>query len=162
MPAAPKAHRIRRATRRDLPQLMALEAVCFQPWRRASRRSLQRSLGSARQTVWVVDDTTTQTTGPPRLAALLVAWHHKQHLRIYDIATRPDLQGRGLGRALMAHADDLAKRDGCAVVSLEADANDVALLRWYERQGYAVVQRLPGFYAGGRPAVRLRKAIAVP
>jgi ribosomal protein S18 acetylase RimI-like enzyme len=59
----------------------------------------------------------------------------------------------------MRHAETLAKRTGCKDVSLEADAHDAALIAWYRRQGYDVVERMPHFYAQGRPAVRLRKAV---
>jgi [ribosomal protein S18]-alanine N-acetyltransferase len=147
--------RIRRATMRDHDALRALEDAAFQPWRQASRRSLRRSLVSPRQSVWMIDHP--GRTG--EAAALLVLWHHRIRLRVYDVATHPDVRGQGLGWHLMRHAERLAKEQGCADVSLEADAKDLPLIAWYERQGYAVVERLPGFYVGGRPAVRMRKAV---
>ena len=155
MPATRRAPRIRRATPRDHDALRSLEDTAFQPWRRASRKSLRRSLVSPRQSVWVVDH-------PARMGeavALLVLWHHATRLRVYDVATHPDGRGQGLGFLLMQHAEALARKAGCRDVSLEADAKDKALLRWYEAQGYAVVERLPGFYVGGRPAVRMRKEV---
>jgi ribosomal protein S18 acetylase RimI-like enzyme len=133
----------------------ALEDAAFQPWRRASRASLRRSFRSPRQSVWVVPH-------PDRagaVAAFLVLWHHRTRLRVYDVATDASLRRHGLGRALMAHAEGLARRAGCRDVSLEADARDGRLVRWYRGQGYAVAERLPRFYAGGRPAVRLRKVL---
>ena len=142
---------IRRARPSDYPALRALEDLSFQPWRRASARSLRRSLASPRQSVWVID----QRDG--QLAALLVLWHHKTRLRVYDVATHPDVRGQGDGYALMRHAEALAAKAGCRDVSLEADADDKPLVRWYERQGYRIVERLPRFYVGGRPAVRMRK-----
>jgi ribosomal-protein-alanine N-acetyltransferase len=152
---SPSPSRIRRATLRDHDALRALEDAAFQPWRRASRRSLQRSLRSPRQSVWIVD----HPDKPGTAAALLVLWHHRHRLRVYDVATHADVRGQGLGFALMRHAEALARKAGCRDVSLEADAKDVRLIRWYEAQGYAVVDRLPGFYAGGRAAVRMRKAV---
>ncbi len=146
--------RIRRGRPSDLAGLLALEEACFQPWRRASPRSLLRSLRSPRQSVWVVDG------GGDGLAALLVLWHHKRRIRVYDVATRPDLQGQGIGLALMAHTERLARKGGARDVSLEADAKDAPLIRWYRHQGYAVVDRMPHFYVGGRPAVRMRKPVA--
>ena len=147
---------IRRARPQDYPALRALEDLAFQEWRRASERSLKRSLASPRQSVWVIEH-------PKRrkeLAALLVLWHHKTRLRVYDVATHPDVRGEGLGYALMQHAEALARKAGCRDVSLEADEKDAALVAWYRRQGYRVVERLPRFYVGGRPAVRLRKEMA--
>ena len=157
--------RIRRATEEDLPALQALERLCFQPWRQASRTSLRRSLRSARQSVWVVDQPSSADAGKvrrggsPGLLAALVLWHHKTLLRVYGIATHPQARGQGVGQALMAHAEDLARRAGCAWVSLEADPQEPGLVGWYERQGYGVVARLPDFYGPRRHAVRLRKAV---
>lgn len=148
-------HRIRRATPRDHDALRALEDSAFQPWRRASRRSLRRSLASAHQSVWIVD----HPAKPGEAAALLVLWHHRRRLRVYDVATHADVRGQGLGFGLMRHAEALARKAGCRDVSLEADAKDRTLIRWYEAQGYTVVDRMPGFYVGGRAAVRMRKAV---
>jgi ribosomal-protein-alanine N-acetyltransferase len=147
--------RIRRATPADHDALRALEDSAFQPWRRASRRSLRRSLASPRQSVWIVDHPT--RTGVA--AALLVLWHHPNRLRVYDVATHADVRGQGLGFQLMRHAEAHARKAGCRDVSLEADARDRTLVRWYEAQGYAVVDGMPGFYVGGRAAVRMRKAM---
>lgn len=161
MPATPDragstSPRIRRARVGDHDALRALEDAAFQPWRRASAKSLRRSLASPRQTVWFIP----HPEGSRRPAlGLLVLWHHRSRLRVYDVATHPDVRGQGHGHALMRHAEALARAQGCRDVSLEADAKDAALLEWYRRRGYAVVERLPDFYAKGRPAVRLRKAV---
>jgi ribosomal-protein-alanine N-acetyltransferase len=110
---------------------------------------------SPRQSVWVIDHPEKDGAA----AALLVLWHHATRLRVYDVATHPDLRGRGLGLLLMRHAETLARKAGCRDISLEADAKDRRLVSWYEEQGYAVAGRLPDFYAAGRPAVRMRKAV---
>lgn len=162
MPAT--SRRIRRATLRDHDALRSLEDAAFQPWRRASRRSLRRSLTSPRQSVWMIDgadgtESAENTDNEGAAAALLVLWHHKTRLRVYDVATHASVRGQGLGFELMRHAEALARQAGCRDVSLEADARDRKLIRWYEAQGYAVVDRLPGFYVGGRAAVRMRKAV---
>jgi ribosomal protein S18 acetylase RimI-like enzyme len=165
-PRPPRVPRIRRATARDHDALRALEDGAFQAWRRASARSLRRSLASPRQSVWMIDHpdrpAARRLERPERplpAAGLLVLWHHRTRLRVYDIATHPGLRGQGYGLALMRHAEALARRQGCRDVSLEADAKDARLLAWYRRQGYRVAERLPDFYAEGRPAVRLRKAV---
>lgn len=156
MPATRRpAARIRRATMRDHDALRALEDSAFQPWRRASRRSLRRSLVSARQSVWVIDHPTKRG----QAAALLVLWHHARRLRVYDVATHADVRGQGLGYLLMQHTEALARKAGCKDVSLEADAKDKPLIAWYQAQGYTIVERMPLFYGGGRPAVRMRKAV---
>ena len=156
MPATKRpAPRIRRAALRDHDALRALEDSAFQPWRRASRKSLQRSLSSPRQSVWVIDHPTKRG----QAAALLILWHHAKRLRVYDVATHDDVRGQGLGFHLMQHTETLARNAGCKDVSLEADAKDKPLIAWYQAQGYVIVERMPHFYVGGRPAVRMRKAM---
>jgi len=153
--ASAAAPRIRRATARDHDALRALEDSAFQPWRRASGKSLRRSLVSPRQSVWLIP----HPSRPDTAAALLVLWHHKSRLRVYDIATHDDVRGLGYGYRLMQHAEALARKQGCRDVSLEADAKDAPLIAWYRKQGYAIVERMAHFYVGGRPAVRMRKAV---
>lgn len=153
--AAARSPRIRRATLEDLPAIAELERVCFEPHRLASRASLRRSLTSSRQSVWVVDAPGSR----PPLAGLLVLWHFPRMVRVYDVASHPDARGTGVGYALMRHTERLARDAGCRHVQLEADPRTNGLVGWYERQGYEVVARLPGFYHGGRDAVRMRKQV---
>lgn len=152
MPATSKP---RRATLRDLPALRALEAAAFQSYRQASPASLRRSLGSTRQSVWVLD-----ASDASGLDGLLVLWHHPRRLRIYDIATHPRRQGQGLGHRLMQHAHAVARRDGCQWLTLEADPKEPGLVSWYERQGFRQTVVLPAYYKNGNAAVRLVKPVA--
>lgn len=140
---------VRRATPADLAGIRALEAIAFDPARRASRASLARSLDSTSQEVWVIDQ--------DGIVGSLVLWLHPKTVRVYGIAVRPDLQGHGLGRALMRTAEREARRRGAGQVVLEADALDTRLVEWYEDQGYRRVAQRPDFYAPGRPAVRMAK-----
>lgn len=149
-----KAPSIRRATQRDLGAILDLERACFQPYRQASVASLRRSLASRRQSVWVVD-----AQDGVGLDGLLVLWHHPRLLRVYDVATHPRRQGQGLGRALMRHAEAVARRGGQAVVSLEADPKEPGLVAWYERQGFVAGETLQEYYKNGNAAVRLRKDV---
>lgn len=150
---------VRRARMSDLPGILALEAACFQPHRRAAPSSLKRSLASPSQSVWVVDFRAASTTAPRPLAALLVLWHFPHRLRVYDVATHPSLQGQGLGHRLMAHTEALARRQGAEWVSLEASPNEPGLVGWYLRQGYSVTQALPSYYRDGSEAVRMVKRL---
>lgn len=151
-----RSPRIRRAAARDLGAILDLEAVCFQDYRKASPASLRRSLASPHQSVWVID----RPDGAPGLGAMLVLWHFPHRLRVYDIATHPDARGHGLGRALMAHAEQLARKAGADWLTLEAEEDDPRLVGWYEGQGFATVARLKDFYHRGCSALRMRKRLA--
>lgn len=69
------------------------------------------------------------------------------------------MQGHGLGRGLMQHAELLARDEGKDRIILEADVSDRQLVAWYDGQGYRRGARLPGFYGIGRDAWRLEKRL---
>ncbi|MEK6986404.1 MAG: N-acetyltransferase [Candidatus Thermoplasmatota archaeon] len=144
---------IRRAKESDLPAILDLERAAFQDYRQASEASLRRSIASPRQSFWVIP-------GPKRLDGILVLWHFRDTVRVYDIATHPEARGQGVGRRLMAHAEKLAKQQGARTMSLEAEEQDPRLVGWYEGMGFVRVARLKDFYHEGCSALRLRKTLA--
>jgi ribosomal protein S18 acetylase RimI-like enzyme len=54
------------------------------------------------------------------------------------LAVSPDCRGRGLGRMLMAHAEERLRALGCAKVNLQVRASNNAVIQFYLRMGYAV------------------------
>jgi ribosomal protein S18 acetylase RimI-like enzyme len=56
------------------------------------------------------------------------------------LAVRPDHQGTGLGRRLMAEAETRLAALGCPKVNLQVRATNTGAIGFYERLGYAVDQ----------------------
>ena len=73
------------------------------------------------------------------------------------LAVRPDASGQGLGGRLVAHVEArvFARRRWLFV---SCDAGNRAALRFYRRQGFARVGRLPDLVRAGRVELLLRKA----
>jgi ribosomal protein S18 acetylase RimI-like enzyme len=72
------------------------------------------------------------------------------------LAVRPDASGQGLGRLLVGHVEArvFARRRWLFV---SCDAANSAALRFYRRQGFARVGRLPDLVSAGRIELLLRK-----
>lgn len=77
---------------------------------------------------------------------------------IQSLAVREDLRGRGIGTALVKHAEERLFEDFPNVFLLCTDMN-VRALKLYERLGYSVVGELPDFVARGHTEILMRKTI---
>jgi ribosomal protein S18 acetylase RimI-like enzyme len=143
--------RIRTGRPDDLDALDQIERTAFEPARRASRRSLRRSLASLRQRVLVAE-----TRG--KVGGYAVLWCFRHTWRLYSIASDPALQGQGIGTLLLERAIGLARSEGARWLQLEARETP-ALQGWYARNGFEVVVRLPSYYGPGDDAVRMRLAL---
>ena len=90
------------------------------------------------------------------LVALIETVALDQHLLVENVAVAPELQGRGLGRRLLAHAEDLAASLGLGEIRLYTNALFTTNIELYRRLGYAVDREEP-FWGGVK--VHLRKRI---
>ena len=84
------------------------------------------------------------------------------HLHVRRVAVRPEMQGRGIGRALMAWAEVEAARRGLAHVSVGVRLSVPSNLAFYQRLGYVVVAEHshPGYVVP--TAVSMQKRIPAP
>jgi ribosomal protein S18 acetylase RimI-like enzyme len=97
------------------------------------------------------------------LAALIETFAEADHLLIENVAVSPAFQGRGLGRKLMAHAEQLAASAGFGETRLYTNklfTQNIELYRmlgyWVDREevleiGVAVHMSKPIRAAGGKP-----------
>jgi len=82
------------------------------------------------------------------LAALIETIPEADHLLIENIAVSPAYQGRGLGRRLVAHAEELALSRGRAEVRLYTNKMFTENVGLYEKLGYRI-EREEAFTGGG-------------
>jgi ribosomal-protein-alanine N-acetyltransferase len=127
---------LRRASLRELPKLLAIDAACFAaPWtEQAWRIELD---ASDRSFVWVA--------GEPALA-LACATIVLDTCELRRIAVTPSARGRGLGRDLLFHVIAHARAANCDRVELEVAAHNFAALRRYREAGFQEVGRRPRYY----------------
>lgn len=85
----------------------------------------------AAREVWVA--------GTDRLVGLLVLEVGADHVFIQNIAVHPDAQGRGVGGALLAHAEARARRARLPEIRLYTNVAMTENRAWYGRHGYREV-----------------------
>jgi len=72
------------------------------------------------------------------LAALIEMRPETDHLLIVNVAVSPACQGHGYGRALLAHAEGVARSLGLEEVRLYTSIHLPYNIRLYERAGYKI------------------------
>lgn len=130
---------IRRANNNDLPFLSELEKSAFEPYKRSSRQSIKNSLNSYNQKVLILEDDDI----PCASATLFI---HANSIRVYSLATVPQKQNKSYGKQLMNYIIQYSKDKYVNELTLEADAANAKLVKWYESLGFGIVKELPKFY----------------
>ena len=81
---------------------------------------------------------------------------------LYWIATHPDAQGLGFGRALMTFVEDRVREEQGRLLVLETSSKEsyTNTVRFYNRLGYEEVSRIPDFYDVGDDKVTIVKRLS--
>ena len=143
---------LRRATRADLPALLALEAQF--PGDRMSARQFRRHLGSVTARLYVAE-----LDGVVRGASLLFFRAGSTGARLYSLVVDTAARGRGLGATLLADAQGAARRRGCVRMQLEVRADNHAAIALYRHAGFGLARTLPGYYDDGGDGLRYRREL---
>jgi ribosomal protein S18 acetylase RimI-like enzyme len=83
---------------------------------------------------WVAEDDGTAV-------GIVVVELHPDHLLVENIAVRPAAQGRGVGRRLLARAEELAAELGYDEVRLYTHETMTENIAYYPRRGYTETHR---------------------
>ena len=76
-----------------------------------------------------------------RVTGILVVVPMEDHLLIENVAVDPAAQGSGLGRRLMAHAEEHARILGLPELCLYTNEKMTENIAWYPRLGYTETER---------------------
>jgi ribosomal protein S18 acetylase RimI-like enzyme len=139
---------VRVAAASDIERLLQLEACCF-AGDRLSRRSFRRLLA-----------TDTSATLMSEHGYLMLLFRRSSKVaRIYSVAVDPRARGRGLGRALVEHAEAVARTRQRNTMQLEVRVDNDAAIRLYESLEYRQIARFENYYEDGCAALRYRKSL---
>ena len=144
---------IRLANLDDLDALCELENACFDTAQRQPRRALKRSLTSAFQRVYFLEEIN-------QLMGAITLFVYKNSVRLYSIAVHPDFQGQGLGKTLMTFLIQESQALKMKECTLEVDLAHEALVRFYQKFGFEITKTLPDYYGLGRDAFAMRLGLS--
>jgi ribosomal protein S18 acetylase RimI-like enzyme len=141
---------IRLARASDVDALAAIENTVFEA-DRISRKSFRSMVDSASAVVLV---SVAQGTVAGYCALLFRAGSRKA--RLYSLAAA---RGSGIGRALLAAAEETAAGRGCEELRLEVRKDNARAIDLYEKSGYRRFGRKPDYYADGAAALLYEKPL---
>jgi ribosomal protein S18 acetylase RimI-like enzyme len=145
--------RIRRATREDLPALVALQRACFGT-REAFNRRLLRDLIDGPRSLCRVAEIDGAVAGwcVGRVRRHPRCWSG----RIYDLAVDPAYRGHRLGIRLARRMLAELLRFGVRRIYLEVRADNLPAITLYEKLGFHHARALPHYYGRHQHGVSMR------
>ena len=127
---------LRRATPSDAIAIRDLSRAAYAKW--VAVLGLEPRPMTAAYAVAVRDHAIDLLQVGGELAALTEMRPERDHLLVVNLAVQPAVQGRGYGRALLAHAEGFARSLRLAEVRLYTNSRFTGNLRLYGRLGYRV------------------------
>jgi [ribosomal protein S18]-alanine N-acetyltransferase len=85
-------------------------------------------------------------TTESRVAGFCAFWRVADQIHINNLAIRPELRNRGLGRVLLQHVLREAERLGAVHATLEVRRSNAAARRLYEGAGFRIAGIRPSYY----------------
>ena len=116
----------------DEPQVVALWEACglIVPWN-VPHLDIVRKTAFQPDLFFVAEEA-------DRLVASVMAGYEGHRGWINYLAVDPTCRGRGLGRSLMAFAEERLRTLGCPKINLQVRGSNQQVLAFYERLGYRV------------------------
>ncbi|WGF89846.1 GNAT family N-acetyltransferase [Marinivivus vitaminiproducens] len=150
--------RIRSAAAQDLTGVVALTEMAYAPYTEllgAPPLPVTEDYAPrlAAGQVWLAED-------EAGLAGLIVLERDHDHVLIFSVAVAPDRQGQGIGRRLLAFAEEQAQAWACRSVRLYTNARMERNIALYAACGYRETGRRPNPRRPGWTLVDMEKALA--
>ncbi len=140
---------IRQMTKTDIPQVVAIEELCFSmPW---SAQGFFDTLERP-DTLFLV------YTEDAQICGYVGLYQSFEEGEITNVAVDPAKRRCGIARQLLQALDAQAKARGIAKIFLEVRVSNQPAIALYEKQGYERIAMRPGFYSRPREdALVMRK-----
>lgn len=147
---------VRRAVAMDAPAIRELTRAAYAKWVPVIGREPKPMTADYKAAVRNHQFALLHLDG--QLAALIEMIPQADHLLIENVAVAPDFQGRGLGRQLLAHAEEVASSSGYDEVRLYTNQRFEENIQLYLRVGYEIFRE--ELHPERGVAVHMKKMVA--
>ena len=128
---------IRKMEEGDIAEVMSIERVSFkQPWK---QEFMEAELRNPSSTPLVV-------LKDGKVVGYMILWDMGDSIHLANIAVKPEMRRKGIGRALLRKAIALAREKGKKLLSLEVRKSNIAARKLYESEGFRVLRTIRGYY----------------
>lgn len=151
------SHPLRKAQPADAAAVTALVQAAYAPWIEVIGTPPGPMLDDYAQLI--TQDWVGIRSDAQGLTEVLVLIEQAGAMLLDNIAVRPDLQGQGIGRRLIAHAETIARDAGFHRMRLYAHEKMTSNIALYHRCGYTITHRVT---ERGLNRVYMEKSLARP
>ncbi len=149
---------IRQANAEDIDVISQIERACFPGLTAYSKQQLEYLILKAKSTTLV------ETENCSLHGFIIVAYRKGSRIgSIETIDVDPRFQKQGVGLRLLTAAEEDMKKHGMRFSQLEASEGNEAAIKLYQKAGYAIKQRIVGYYRfehnGSHDAIRMIKGL---
>jgi ribosomal-protein-alanine N-acetyltransferase len=161
---APTRLALREAAASDAGVLTAIDALCFPPEDRYAR-GLMEDILQGKFLVDTVDRVSTviaferTAAAAERALGFITVARDRGFGLIVTVDVHPDHRRRGVGRMLLRAGETKLREWGVTGAVLTVGTKNVPAQRLYEREGYVLYRRIPGYYESGDDALEMHKRI---
>ncbi|MFH2104599.1 MAG: ribosomal protein S18-alanine N-acetyltransferase [Chloroflexota bacterium] len=133
---------IRRMQLIDVPVVHAIDVLSFSlPWPERSFRHEVTNNPASR--CWVAES---GTESQSCIVGMLVLWLIEDEAHIATLAVHPEQRRQGIGERILLSALQAAKSEGARRAYLEVRASNTAAQSMYDKYGFSLAGRRPGYY----------------
>ena len=154
VPAPLTDYEIRPLTAKQLDEICRLNRRCFKKGENYNRHTLSYLLSEPHTLSYRMTTPAGEMT-----AFIFVTTAADGTGHITTVGVAPEHRRRGLAQQLLTHAEAALRRRRISLVRLEVRVSNVAAQSLYRQLGYAVVQRLDGYYNNGEDGFLMVKSL---
>jgi ribosomal-protein-alanine N-acetyltransferase len=161
---APVRLTVREAATADAAALTAIDALCFPPEDRYAR-GLMEDILQGKFLVDTVDRVSTQLAaergalGTEKIVGFMTVARDRGFGLIVTVDVHPEHRRRGVARILLRAGEAKLREWGVTSAVLTVGTRNAAAQRLYDKEGYTVYRRIPGYYESGDDALEMHKRL---